>query len=111
MRSLDGWITPPIPFESEGPLQDRLLDPDGVSFPSDGAPLILSICTVCHSSLKNNKLPPLSLANKLFLGSVPEEFRNLTVIDETMIARCRSKCWIIQRGKPTSNSCNHSTRH
>ncbi|KAJ7933165.1 hypothetical protein B0H13DRAFT_1558654, partial [Mycena leptocephala] len=35
-------------------------------------------------------------ANRTFLGPVPEELENLTVIEEATIARCRSKCWIIQ---------------
>ncbi|KAJ7805331.1 hypothetical protein B0H13DRAFT_1464607, partial [Mycena leptocephala] len=88
--------TPPsMPFD-EGPLRDILLDPDGVSFPLNGEPPVLSLCPPCHSSLKKKKLPPLSLANKTFLGTVPEELKNLTVIEEAMIARCRSKCWIIQ---------------
>ncbi|KAJ7911719.1 hypothetical protein B0H13DRAFT_1451694, partial [Mycena leptocephala] len=38
----------------------------------------------------------LALANKLLLGPVPDELKNLTVIEEAMIARCRSKCCIIQ---------------
>ncbi|KAJ7760232.1 hypothetical protein DFH07DRAFT_718166, partial [Mycena maculata] len=38
----------------------------------------------------------LSLANRTFLGPVPDELKNLTVIKEAMIARCRSKCWVIQ---------------
>ncbi|KAJ7913171.1 hypothetical protein B0H13DRAFT_2326569 [Mycena leptocephala] len=84
-----------MPFD-EGPLRDILLDPDGVSFPLNGEPPVLSLCPPCHSSLKTKKLPPLSLANKTFLGTVPEELKNLTVIDKAMIARCRSKCWIIQ---------------
>lgn len=88
-------VPPPMPFDSDGPLKDLLLDPDGVSYPHDGPP-ILSLCSVCHSSLKNDKVPPLSLANKFFLGPVPDELKNLTVIEEAMIARCRSKCWIIQ---------------
>jgi hypothetical protein len=37
-----------------------------------------------------------SLANKTFLGPVPQELKDLTVIEETMIARRCSKCWIIQ---------------
>jgi hypothetical protein len=83
-----------MPYD-EGPLRDLLVDPDGVSFPDSGGPT-LSLCTTCHSCLKRNKLPPLSLANRNFLGPVPEELKNLTVIEEAMIARCRSKCWIIQ---------------
>ncbi|KAJ6568742.1 hypothetical protein B0H19DRAFT_687188 [Mycena capillaripes] len=41
------------------------LPTDDVSFYSDDPP-VLSLCSVCHSSVKNNKLPQLSLANKLF---------------------------------------------
>ncbi|KAJ7804543.1 hypothetical protein B0H14DRAFT_2612245 [Mycena olivaceomarginata] len=67
-----------MPYE-EGPLHDLLVDPDGVSFPDTGAPT-LSLCTTCHSCLKHNKLPPLSLANRNFLDPVPEELKNLTVI-------------------------------
>ncbi|KAJ6509775.1 hypothetical protein DFH09DRAFT_1288674 [Mycena vulgaris] len=48
-----GCISPPMPYD-DGPLRDLLVDPDGVSFSSNG------------------------------------------VIKEAMIARCRSKCWIIQ---------------
>jgi hypothetical protein len=65
--------------------------------------LVLSLCSECESSLKNGKLPPLSLANKTFLGPVPEELKNLTVIEEAMIARCRSKCWIIQLKEENQN--------
>ncbi|KAJ7939765.1 hypothetical protein B0H13DRAFT_1850536 [Mycena leptocephala] len=81
-----------MPYD-EGPLHE---DPDGVAFPSTGGPPVLSLCSPCHSSLKKKKLPPLSLANKTFLGPVPEELKNLTVIEEAMIARCRCRFWIIQ---------------
>ncbi|KAJ6540911.1 hypothetical protein B0H10DRAFT_1855720, partial [Mycena sp. CBHHK59/15] len=87
-------VPPAMPFD-EGALHDLLLDPDGVSFSVSGEP-ILSLCKLCHSSLKNKKLPALSLANRMFLVPVPNELNNLTVIEEAMIARCRSKCWIIQ---------------
>jgi hypothetical protein len=72
------------------------VDPDGVAFPSTGGPPVLFLCSLCHSSLKKKKLPPLSLANRTFLGPVPEELKNLTVIEEAMIARCRCRCWTIQ---------------
>lgn len=89
-------VLPPIPLDGNGVLNDLLLDPDGVSFPSDGSPPLLSLCSVCHSSLKNNKLSPLTRANKLFLGPVSDELKDLTVIEEAMIARCCSMCWIVQ---------------
>jgi hypothetical protein len=45
---------------------------------------------------EKKKIPALSLANRTFLGAVPSELKDLTVIEEAMIARCRSKCWILQ---------------
>ncbi|KAJ7330809.1 hypothetical protein DFH08DRAFT_814896 [Mycena albidolilacea] len=84
-------VPPSMPLDGNDVLDDLLLAPDGVSFASDGSPPLLSLCSVCHSSLKNSKVPPLSLASKLFLGPVPDELKDLTVIEEGMIARCRSK--------------------
>ncbi|KAJ7847669.1 hypothetical protein B0H13DRAFT_1557877, partial [Mycena leptocephala] len=46
--------------------------------------------------LEEEKMPALALANKMFLGSVPPELKDLTIIEESMIARCSSKCWIVQ---------------
>ncbi|KAJ7877097.1 hypothetical protein B0H14DRAFT_2567936 [Mycena olivaceomarginata] len=84
-----------MPFD-EGALRDVFVDPDGVSFPPDSGRPTLSLCKNCYSSLKNKKLPALALANRTFLGSVPDELKDLTVIEEAMIAHCHSKCWIIQ---------------
>ncbi|KAJ6448159.1 hypothetical protein C8R45DRAFT_850467, partial [Mycena sanguinolenta] len=58
---------------------------------------LLSLCSVCHSSFKNNKVPPLSLANKLFLGPIPDELKDLMFIEVAMRARCQSKYWIVLR--------------
>ncbi|KAJ7916048.1 hypothetical protein B0H13DRAFT_1564820, partial [Mycena leptocephala] len=104
------FIPPPMPFD-DGPLRDLLVDRDGVSFPSDGGQLVLSLCAECQSLLKKGKLPPLSLANKTFLGPVPEELKNLTVIEEAMIARCRSKCWIIQLKEENQDLVLANTQH
>ncbi|THU75801.1 hypothetical protein K435DRAFT_706396, partial [Dendrothele bispora CBS 962.96] len=54
------------------------------------------LCPECYRFLTRGKVPPLSLANHMFLGDVPPELRDLTVVEEAMIARCRTKCWIIQ---------------
>jgi len=34
--------------------------------------------------------------NCTFLGDVPDELKDLTVVEEVMIARCCAKCWIVQ---------------
>ena len=83
-----------LPYQN-GPLQNVLLDPAGVTTTEAGEILLL-LCKLCHSSLQRNKLPSLSIANQNFLGPVPPELRDLTVIEEAMIARCRAKCWIVQ---------------
>ena len=85
---------PPLPYE-HGPLKDVLLDPAGVTVDERGN-LLLLLCPECHSALKKGKVPALSLANSTYLGAVLEELKDLTVIEEAMIARCRAKCWIVQ---------------
>jgi hypothetical protein len=87
-------ISPTLPY-TEGLLGGVLVDKGGVSVGSDGR-YDLSLCRICFQSLRKNKVPPLSLANLTFLGAVPDELRDLTPVEESMIARCRAKCWIVQ---------------
>jgi hypothetical protein len=80
------------------PLPDNpniLLDPKGISV-DNHAKITLTLCKTCHSSIQSKKTPPLSLANHMFLGDVPDELKDLTVVEEAMIAKCRAKCWVIQ---------------
>ncbi|KAJ7934628.1 hypothetical protein B0H13DRAFT_2227245 [Mycena leptocephala] len=90
-----------MPF-SEGPLRDLLLDPAGVSFPNDGSPATLSVC--------NTYRRPPCLWLRTYLGPVPPELKDLTVIEEAMIARCRSKCWIIQLKEENQDLVLQSTQ-
>jgi hypothetical protein len=85
---------PPLPYV-DGILKDILLDPAGVVSDETGR-ITLLLCKTCLSSLQKNKIPPLSLANRTYLGPVPNELKDLTVVEEAMIARCRAKCWVIQ---------------
>jgi len=87
-------IPPPMPF-NQGIFGEALIDPDGIGSDDAGNPVLLP-CKNCCSFLKRGKVPRLALANYNFLGPVPPELTNLTVIEEAMIARCRAKCWIIQ---------------
>jgi hypothetical protein len=87
-------IHPQMPYD-EGLLRDLLVDPDGITMPPDGGVPTLSLCAVCYSSLKNKKMPPLSLANRNFLGLVPDELKDLTVIEaqrETRVGRSVQNC-------------------
>ncbi len=55
----------------------------------------LSLCNDCRVFIRKGKTPPLSLANHLLLGDIPAELRDLTAVEESMIARCRAKACIV----------------
>ena len=40
------------------------------------------------------KIPVLSLTNSMYVGPVPSELKDLTPVEEAMIAWCWAKCWI-----------------
>lgn len=56
----------------------------------------LTFCKDCSTNIQKGKTPPLSLANNLLLGDVPAELHDLTIVEESVIARCRAKVCIIQ---------------
>ena len=86
--------TPPgLPF-SGGPLANVLVDPGGV-IDNDGN-LSLQLCHRCSSSLLRNKLPRLAVANYNVLGTVPPEMQNMSMVEEMLIARCRTKQCIVK---------------
>ncbi|KAI0717172.1 hypothetical protein C8Q76DRAFT_616571, partial [Earliella scabrosa] len=55
----------------------------------------VSVCSECSRCWKRGKTPPLSYANGTYLGDVPEALRDLTFIEESIIAQTRAKCWIV----------------
>ena len=84
----ENMAPPPLPFNA-GPLKDIMLDPDGVIVDSKSGQNNFLLCKQCFSSVKKkNKILALSLANSMYLGPVPSELKDLTVIEEAMIACC-----------------------
>lgn len=75
---------------------DIIVTEKGLSIDDDTGELFVTLCKLCHSSIRSNKLPPLALANDMILGNIPHELADLTVVEEAMIAQCRAKCWVIQ---------------
>lgn len=67
---------------------DVLVDPKGVCPGVGDKESIFRFCKQCAASLKRNKIPPLALANRLYIGEVPPELADLSIVEETMIARC-----------------------
>ena len=65
------------------------------------------ICRTCHSYLKKDKMPPESLANSFWIGSIPLVLQNLTFAEKMLISRIRhNKCLVrvsSGRAKMTAN--------
>ena len=88
--------SPPLPY-TLGPCKNILLDPLGVCLsPLDESSYHLNLCNSCLSAVKKKKVPILALANCTFLGPVPPQLKDLTPIEESMIALCCVKSWIVQ---------------
>jgi hypothetical protein len=105
---LDTECCPPdLPY-TDGPLSGILLEPAGIN--CDEGRNSITLCRTCRTSIKKNKLPPLALANHNFLGRVPDELKYLTVVEEAMIARCRSKCWVVQLKEENRDLGIHDTQ-
>jgi hypothetical protein len=89
-------IHPPMPFSNDL-LADVLLDSEGVlDIASDNSDATFMFCKPCASALNNKKVPALALANRTYIGPIPDELENLTIVEESMISLCRAKCHIIK---------------
>ena len=50
------------------------------------------ICNHCRESVRKGKVPRLALANKLWIGNVPDELKSLRFVEKILIARVRHTC-------------------
>jgi Helitron helicase-like domain at N-terminus len=82
-------------------------NPDGIQ---------LNICSECHTGLKKGKVPRLSLANHLYRGTLPDEFKDLSWVEEMVCAIYRNTAHvtrIYQSADPSQprvfhgNTCAH----
>jgi hypothetical protein len=91
--------------------QHLVIHPPGIHAATVHHPsLTWSICNSCHRSLTRAKLPANTLANNLFLGDVPPELADLTIIEEAMIARRQAKVTVIhlKEDRHSSNGLSNS---
>ncbi|KAJ7832277.1 hypothetical protein B0H13DRAFT_1654290 [Mycena leptocephala] len=87
------------------PYASLLIEPHSIESDPDSAEPVIAVCRRCCTDLKANKVPPLSTANNNYLGPVPPELKDLTIVEEAMISLCRAKCWIVQlRGDDSDTS-------
>ena len=108
------WLAPSC---EAPPLHENLLDPEalldpaGIHTKEDGSGSLLSFCSDCYACILKSKMPPLALANHMFLGDIPAELQGLTIVEEAMIARCRAKSWVIQLQAKSDSTCLPNTQH
>jgi hypothetical protein len=71
------------------------------------------ICSTCQQALQKGKVPKYALANGLWLGSIPDELKDLTFSEKMMIARVRHNRAVVRissgRAKMISNIIMHSS--
>ena len=67
--------------------QDIMIDPPGIQRDSSVSDSKLWLCSICHPSITLAKRPSESLANFRWVGPVPDELKDLTWIEELLIAR------------------------
>ena len=48
----------------------------------------------CYISVRKNEKPSKALTNNLYTGITPQCLKELTCVEEALIARCRVKCCI-----------------
>ena len=63
------------------------LDPNGMETNTGTGDTKLSVCCPCYVYLIRGSMPRFALANKLYRGRLPEEFLDLTWIEERVCAR------------------------
>ena len=54
----------------------------------------IDVCSHCHASLKLNKVPKFSLKNHLYHGHLPDEFHDLTWVEEMAVAIYRATAYV-----------------
>src|SRR5258708_34274170 len=54
----------------------------------------IDVCSHCHASLKLNKVPKFSLKNHLYCGHLPDEFHDLTWVEDMAVAIYRATAYV-----------------
>lgn len=116
LQNSNAWIADPEIFQyGIDVLDGAMLDGRGIKDRTENG-LQLQICTECRSGLKKGKVPRLALANHLYRGTLPDEFKDLTWVEEMVCAKYRNTAHvarIYQSSDPSQpkvfygNTCAH----
>ncbi|KAL0563379.1 hypothetical protein V5O48_018689, partial [Marasmius crinis-equi] len=87
-----GFNIPPSPYDHVPELRDYMFESKGLIIDDSASRQHkLQCCRPCYSALRKGDTPTCALANRTYLGEVPDELRDLTLVEENMIARCRTR--------------------
>ena len=67
-------------------LHGLMLDKHGIHIGDDHGSITLDICDECYSPLVKSMVPHFALANRLYRGHLPDEFSDLTWVEERACA-------------------------
>ena len=67
--------------------QNIMIDRGGILLSDDMSNPILTICKPCNYKLQQHRLPPQALANYRWVGELPEQLKELTWLEEKLLAR------------------------
>ncbi|THV02101.1 hypothetical protein K435DRAFT_575081, partial [Dendrothele bispora CBS 962.96] len=54
------------------------------------------VCSICRKSLREGKIPRISLANGFWLGAVPDELKKLTFMEKLLVQKIRTNCCFVK---------------
>jgi Domain of unknown function (DUF6570) len=67
------------------------------------------VCFECLSALQKHKVPPLCLANHMWIGPIPFELKRLTIPEQLLIAFHFPRCYVFKLFPKGAASCNPDT--
>ncbi|KAJ3009702.1 hypothetical protein NUW54_g2705 [Trametes sanguinea] len=96
LRDTRGRLPLPVLNDDRIP-SDVLIEPAGLTRDNTGRVTGMHTCRQCAGDLDRDtpRLPSFALANRTFLGAVPPELKELTFIEEQIVARARGKACIV----------------
>ena len=86
-----GRLIPPVPHPAHDIFEGMLLHPTG--FVNDNT---INVCMECARALLKDKVPPLALANGMWVGATPHELAYLTLPERLLIAKYFPSAYIIK---------------
>jgi len=87
-----GLLQPTTRHADHDLFNGMLLEPKGVNIEKKQ----MNICHECYGSLERNLLPPLSLANNMWIGHVPDCLQILTLAERLLIAKYLPTAYIVK---------------